>query len=207
MRAAGRKKQVIRRFLICGFPLPSGCRRRPGHGPGPRCRAMRCALLRVGSAGLSMTFFSKRHKANEAEASVCTTLRENGTAPASGYPRAAALPAEGAHGVRRCAPFSRSAHLGKPRGFPRRCAPFSKMRTKNCGLSDGGKKIVPQAVGARAMPSSVPGSPPACQPCFELALPARERLVFPRLAPIGYSPRPISRAGRDLFQSRVGLAN
>jgi len=38
---------------------------------------------------------------------------------------------EGAHRVRRCAALSKSAHLGKPRGFLRRCAPFSKVRTEN----------------------------------------------------------------------------
>jgi hypothetical protein len=44
-------------------------------------------------------------------------------------------PAEGAHPVRRCAPFSRSAHLGKSRRFLRRCAPVYKMRTENCAPS------------------------------------------------------------------------
>jgi hypothetical protein len=47
--------------------------------PWTRCRAMRGVLLRAGSAGLSMRFISTQHKAIEAEASVCTTLRENGT--------------------------------------------------------------------------------------------------------------------------------
>ncbi len=64
--------------------------------PWTRCRAMRRALLRVGpaglsmrfgSAGLSMRFISTQHKAIEAEASVCTTLRENGTARAGAGPR------------------------------------------------------------------------------------------------------------------------
>src|SRR5580704_18225900 len=82
-----------------------------------------------------MTFVSKQHKAIEAEASACTTLRENGT-------RSRAVPwgrgpAEGAHVVRRCAAFSKSAHLGKPRGFLRRCAPLSKVRTENCAPSSG----------------------------------------------------------------------
>jgi len=33
--------------------------------------------------------------------------------------------------------FSRSAHLGKARGFLRRCAPFSKVRTEKCASSSG----------------------------------------------------------------------
>ena len=168
---------------------------------------MRCALLRVGSAGLSMTLFSKRHKANEAEASVCTTLRENGSSPASGYPRAAALPAEGAHFVRRCAPFSKVRILENPGDFFEDAHPFPRCARKTGGLSEGGKKNRALGGGGSGDAELGPGLPPACKPCLELALPARERLVFPRLAPIGYSPRPISRAGRDLFQSRVGLAN
>jgi hypothetical protein len=66
----------------------------------------------------------------EAEASCCATLRVNGTGS-----RAVSW-FEGAHVVRRCARFSKSAHLGNPRGFLRRCAPLSKMRTENCAPSD-----------------------------------------------------------------------
>src|ERR1700722_9743003 len=43
--------------------------------------------MRFGSAGLSMRFISTQHKAIEAEASACATLRNNGT-----WCRAAALP-------------------------------------------------------------------------------------------------------------------
>jgi hypothetical protein len=39
-----------------------------------------------------MRFLSTQHNAIEADASVCTTSSANGTAPASGYPRAEALP-------------------------------------------------------------------------------------------------------------------
>jgi hypothetical protein len=55
---------------------------------------------------------------------------------------------EGAHLLRRCAPVSRSAHLGKSRGFLRRCAPFSKVRTKNCAPSrtQRGKGVEAEAV-------------------------------------------------------------
>ena len=96
-----------------------------------RRRAIRCARLRSG-------FVSTPRIAIEAEASASTTLRDNGTGC-----RAEALP-EGAQPVRRCARFSKSAHLGKPRGFLRRCAPFSKVRTEKCASSKGGTKIVCQ---------------------------------------------------------------
>jgi hypothetical protein len=59
----------------------------------------------------------------------CATLRVNGTG-------CRAVPwFEGAHSLRRCAPFSKSAHLGKSRRFLRRCAPLSKVRTENCASS------------------------------------------------------------------------
>jgi len=96
-----------------------------------RHRAMRGARLRSG-------FVSTPRMAIEAEASVSTTLRDNGAGC-----RAEALP-EGAQLVRRCARFSKSAHLGKPREFLRRCAPFSKVRTEKCASSKGGTKIVCQ---------------------------------------------------------------
>jgi hypothetical protein len=68
-------------------------------------------------------------KPTEAEASGCATVRANGTG-------SRATPwFEGAHPLRRCAPLSESAHLGKPRRFLRRCAPFSKVRTKKCAPS------------------------------------------------------------------------
>jgi hypothetical protein len=92
-----------------------------------------CAVAR-GSASLSMTFFSKQPNAIEAEASACTTLRANGTAPPERVPEGRWPCFEGAHFIRRCAPFSTSAHLGKPRRFLRRCAPFSKVRTKSAHL-------------------------------------------------------------------------
>ena len=95
-----------------------------------RCEVRCCA------PGLSTTCISKNDNMIEAETSLCMTLRDNGTAPASGYPRATALPVEGAHLVRRCSPFSKSEHLGKPRGFLRRCAPLCKVLTKNCASSN-----------------------------------------------------------------------
>jgi hypothetical protein len=68
------------------------------------------------------------NKANKADAGECATLRVNGTG-------SRATPwFEGAHFLRRCAPFSKSAHLGKPRRFLRRCAPLSKVRTKTAPL-------------------------------------------------------------------------
>jgi hypothetical protein len=132
--------------VICGFPLPSGCRRRPGHGPGPLCRAMRCALLRAGSAGLSMRLFSKQHKAIEAEASVCTTLRKNGTAPASGYPRAAALPKvrtlfEGAQAFRKVRILENPGDsFEDAHPFPR-CAPKTAQLRKETGSVTGSGRL------------------------------------------------------------------
>jgi hypothetical protein len=100
MRAADRKKagypQISQKDA--DFEIQIGETRAR---PWTWCRAMRRALLRLGSAGLSMRFGSEglsmrlgstQHNAIEAEASACTTLRVNGTAPASGYPRAEGLP-------------------------------------------------------------------------------------------------------------------
>ncbi len=119
------------------------------------------------------------------------------TAPGAG-PRP---PAEGAHGVRRCAPISRSAHLGKPRRFLRRSAPFSKMRTKNCAPSNAGSKSCPQW-GARAMQSSVTASPRLADPVLNSPCPASKDWSFPVLPPLA-----IVRAqfrGRAVTSSKAG---
>ena len=42
--------------------------------------------------------------------------------------------------IRRCAPFRRSANLGKPRSFLRRCAAGCKVRTEKCAPSKSGAR-------------------------------------------------------------------
>ena len=102
MRAGGREKHVIRRYLRISLAL--------------------CVSQEMVKGVCLMRFVSTQHKAIEAEASVCTTLRANGTAPASGYARAEAL-------LRRCAPDSKVLTLFE------KCASWkipeipSKMRT------------------------------------------------------------------------------
>jgi hypothetical protein len=97
---------------------------------------------------------------------------EASTAPGPGQ-----RPGEGAHSLRRCAPFFESAHLGKPRRFLRRCARFYKMRTENCASSQNG---APRPSGR--LRGSVSGGP----------LPDRELTVIPLVGclrirpPIGY---------------------
>ena len=93
-----------------------------------------CASQEMEKGVCLMRFDSTQHKAIEAEASGSTTLRENGTAPASGYPSANAL-------LRRCARGS------KVRTVFEMCASWksprisSKMRTliqdahENCAPS------------------------------------------------------------------------
>ncbi len=89
------------------------------------------------------------HKAPQTEASCCATLRANGTAPASGYPRATAL-------LRRCAPPSKMRT-----GF-RTCASWkiptisSKVRTffqgahvKLSTFAEPRATVVRSLVGAR----------------------------------------------------------
>jgi hypothetical protein len=64
-------------------------------------------MTKVPNQGTALV--SCANKAIKAEARACATLRENGTAPASGYPRAGALlpkvrtAFEDAHGFRKCA--------------------------------------------------------------------------------------------------------
>jgi hypothetical protein len=81
------------------------------------------------------------HKTIEAETGGGATLRANGTG-------SRATPwFEGAQPLRRCAPLSESAHLGKPRRFLRRCAPFSKVRTKKWAHSRRTKSRPGQSPG------------------------------------------------------------
>ena len=95
--------------------------------PWTRCRAMPCAQLHVGSAG---PFVSIRLKTQRSRPKQVPTRLYARTAPGAG-PRPCF---EGAQGVRRCAAFFGSAHLGKCRRFLRRCAPISKVRTKSAPL-------------------------------------------------------------------------
>ncbi len=71
----------------------------------------------------------------EAEASVCTTLRRERHRTRERVPEGRGPAFEDAHRIRRCAPKSKSAHLGKPRRFLRRCAAFSKVRNFWCASS------------------------------------------------------------------------
>ena len=108
-------------------------------------RRNRRALLRAGSSSLSMTFVSKQHKAIEAEASACTTLRENGTGC-----RAKALPKvrnlfEDAHWFRKVSILENlDDSFEDAHPFPR-CAPKSAHLRR-------GTKIVCQT-GLRAPPA------------------------------------------------------
>jgi hypothetical protein len=73
-------------------------------------------------------------------------------------------PFEGAQLVRRCSPFSKSEHLGKPRRFLRRCAPFFEgahekcaPSADRCGAADGkicDSKNFPEKIGANRGPFS-----------------------------------------------------
>ncbi len=76
---------------------------------------------------------------------------------------------EGAHRLRRCAPFSKGAHLGKARRFLRRCAPISKVRTENCAPSKG-ERCGPEQVSL-ATPRPCRGTSPGLP--AGLPLPAR----------------------------------
>ena len=141
MRAADRKKagypQISQKDA--DFEIQIGETRAR---PWTWCRAMRRALLRVGSAGLSMRFgsegLSMRLGSNTTQCdrgrSKCLhDFAQGSTAPGTG-PRPCF---EGAHcGSKMRNWFSKSAHLGKPRRFLRRCAPFSKMRTKTAHLRE-----------------------------------------------------------------------
>jgi hypothetical protein len=121
---------------------------------GSAVRQRRLALPLADDERMNETSLKKESNNRiEAEASRCATLRINGTG-------SRAVPwFEGAHLLRRCAPDSKSAHLGKSRCFLRRCAPFSKVRTKNCAPSrtERGKGVEAEAVVARLYASTAPG--------------------------------------------------
>jgi hypothetical protein len=143
-----RPKQVAARLEAS--TAPGAGRALPSTAPRP---ARLSSTLRLGSTELA-------------------EVRPEGSSPKSGQ-----RPCEGAHSLRRCAPFFESAHLGKPRRFLRRCARFYKMRTENCASSQNG---APRSSGR--LRGSVSGG----------LLPDRELTVIPLVGclrirpPIGY---------------------
>jgi hypothetical protein len=139
--------------------------------PWTRCRAMRGALLRAGSAGLSMRFVSNQHKDIEAEGSGCTTLRENG----SGC-RAEAL-------LRRCARDS------KVRTVFEMCASWkspeisSKMRTFFQGAHENSASSRGERCGPERGPSGEAESGHGCRTAMVVDL-CSQTLRNPRSIPI-----------------------
>src|SRR5580658_3185024 len=109
--------------------------KRPRARSETRCRAMRRALLRAGLAGVSYEIpFDTTQSDRGRSKCLHDFTRERHRTPER-VPEGRWWPCfEGAHFIRRCAPISTSAHLGKPRRFLRRCAPFSKVRTKSAHL-------------------------------------------------------------------------
>jgi hypothetical protein len=99
-----------------------------------RISLARCASQEMEKGVCLMRFDSTQHKAIEAEASGSTTLRENGTAPASGYPSANAL-------LRRCARGSKVGTVFEMCASWKSPKISSKMRTffqgahENCASS------------------------------------------------------------------------
>jgi hypothetical protein len=108
----------------------------------------------------------------------------------------------------------RCARCSKMRTIFEKCASWktpeisSKMRTlfqdahEKLRNFERRKKIVPQAVGARAMPSSVPGSPRLASPVLNSPCPPAKDWSFPVLPPLA-----IVRAqfrGRAVTSSKAG---
>jgi len=83
-------------------------------------------------------------------------------------------------------PFSKSAHLGKPRRFLRRCAPFSKVRTENCAPTAESRLALPSAI---ERPSShirgnlICPAPHLCDPPIETGTPMMRGYALHRRTP------------------------
>jgi hypothetical protein len=142
------KIQICEIGVICGSPWPCASRR--------RWRTVKEVRL--------MRFLSTQHNAIEADASVCTTSSANGTAPASGYPRATALPCskvrklfEGAQG------FRKVRILENPEDLFEDAHPFPRCARKTANLR--AEYGAGPSTGPRGESRGQSGCRPACEVC------------------------------------------
>jgi len=119
--------EIPARLFFCARGLDATVRRK-AHCPLTGFLARKCPIIRLGAWHPKPNVQKRRDRGRSPLLSQRAGINGTGSRAVPWF--------EGAHVVRRCAPFSKSEHLGKPRGFLRRCAPLSKMRTENCAPSN-----------------------------------------------------------------------